>query len=120
MTSIAPVLTVKSVARSVEWYQRLLGFEAVYLNEEPGEDDSLNYAVLRSGSISIHLGRESDMGMVAGNGGCQINTERFEEIHQIATDEGADFHLAMGRNPVGERNFGIRDLDDNRIVITEA
>ena len=120
MASITPVLTVSSVYRSVEWYQRILGFEPVYLNEQPGEDDSLNYAVLRSGSLSIHLGRESDMGMIAGNGSCQINTERFDEIYQIATEEGADFYIAMSRNPVGERNFGIRDLDHNGIVVTET
>ena len=119
MTSITPVFTVKSVYRSVEWYQRLLGFYTVYLNEEPGEDDSLNYAVLRSGPVGLHLGKESDMNLIAGNGSCQISTERFNEVYRTATDEGAEVFLELSRNPVGERNFGIRALDKNQIVITE-
>ena len=58
--------------------------------------------------------------MRAGNSSCQINTERFEQIYRVATEEGVDFHVAMGRNPVGERTFGIRDPDANQIVVTEG
>jgi hypothetical protein len=38
----------------------MLGFEPAYRNERVGEDDSLNYAVLRSGSMSLHLGKEDE------------------------------------------------------------
>lgn len=120
MPTITPILIVKSVYRSVEWYQRLLGFESVYLNEQSGEDDSLNYAVLRAGSISIHLGREADMSMLAGNSSCQINTDRFDDCYQLVRQENAALFLALGRNPVGERTFGITDPDGNQIVITES
>ena len=120
MATIVPVLTVKSVYRSVEWYQRLLDFDPVYLNEQSGEDDSLNYAVLRAGAISIHLARDSDTNMLAGNSSCQINTDRFETIYQLSRQENAEIFLPLSCNPVGERNFGIKDPDGNQIVITET
>ena len=121
MTSITPVFVVRSVYESVAWYQRILGFEPVYLNEEPGEQDSLNYAVLRSDGIGLHLGRQDDMSdMLAGQGGCQITTDNFDEIYKIAKDEAVSFYIEMSRNPVGERNFGIQDTDGNRIVINES
>ena len=62
MESVEPVLTVKSVYRSVDWYCNFLGFTADFLNEELGEENSLNYAVLRNGNAGIHLGLESDTG----------------------------------------------------------
>ncbi len=120
MASIVPVLIVKSVYRSVEWYQRLLGFEPIYLNEQAGEDNSLNYAVLRSGPISIHLGRETDMNMLAGNSSCQINTDGFDALYQRTLKENAEIFLPLSKNPVGERNFGIKDPDENQIVVTDA
>ena len=62
MESVEPVLTVKSVYRSVDWYGNFLGFTADFLNEELGEENSLNYAVLRNRNAGIHLGLERDMG----------------------------------------------------------
>ena len=119
MATISPVFSVKSVYVAVEWYQRVLGFESLYLNEEVGEEDSLNYAVLAWDGIGLHLGLVAEMDVRAGNSGCQINTRRFEQAHRRATEEGADFKWQIVLNPVGERNFGLRDPDGNQIVITE-
>ena len=120
MESVEPVLTVKSVYRSVDWYCNFLGFTADFLNEELGEENSLNYAVLRNGNAGIHLGLESDMGVLAGNGGCNFVTRQFDVLHTRAVNANAKFHVDLGEIPSGARSFGIRDPDGNILTFVEA
>lgn len=40
MKTIAPVLSVKAVEKSVAWFQRVLDFQIAYLNQQPDEDES--------------------------------------------------------------------------------
>ena len=120
MKPIAPVFTVKSVSESVAWFQQVLDFQAAYLNEEPGEADSLNYAVISNEDVTIHLGRESDMDVVAGNGGCHMDTNNFDSVHERAVREGASVYLPLHTNPAGQRSFGVKDPDGNLIAIAEA
>ena len=120
MESAQPVLTVKSVYDAVDWYERVLGFSAVYLNEEPNEPDSLNYAVLSRGRVGVHLGREGDMGVIAGNGGANFVTRDYDALLAAARDSGAQFHVEPGEIPTGARTFGIRDPDGNLLTFVEA
>lgn len=120
MESVAPVFTVKSVRDAIAWYENVLEFEAVYLNEEPGEEDSLNYAVLRNGSVGLHLGREREMDNVAGQGACNFDTKAFDETYERAKAQGATFHIELGTIPTGQRTFGIKDPDGNLITFVEA
>lgn len=120
MESVEPVLIVKSVLLSVDWYSNFLGFAADYLNEEPDEADSLNYAVLRNGNAGIHLGLERDMGIPAGNGGCNFVTRQFDELYRRAMDANATFHVELGEIPSGARSFGIKDPDGNLLTFVEA
>ena len=87
------------------------------MNEESGEENSLNYAVLRNG---IHLGLERDMGVLAGNGGCNFVTRQFDEMHNRAVNANAKFHVDLGEIPSGARSFGIRDPDGNILTFVEA
>jgi len=123
MSHIAPVLMVKSVYRAVDWYGAVLDMQPAYLNEEPGEEDSLNYAVLRSGSVTLHLGKEGDLSedlqARAGHGGCEINVLDYDAYRQRAVEQGERISHE-GKNPVGQRNFMLRDPDGNTLVITEA
>ena len=96
MESVEPVLTVKSVYRSVDWYCNFLGFTAGFLNEESGEENSLNYAVLRNGNAGIHLGLERDMGVSAGNGGCNFVTRQFDELHKRAGNANGTCRIDLG------------------------
>ncbi len=120
MESANPVFTVKSVYESVTWYQDVLLFETVFLNEEPGEEGSLNYAVLRNGSAGLHLGLEQDMKNVKGQGGCNFNIRDFDETHQRAKSAGVTFYIELGTIPTGQRTFGIKDPDGNLINFVEA
>ena len=59
-TSIAPVYPVEDVESSVEWYERVLGFQAVHVNRDPDGDDPTNYAVLNREAVWLHLIRRAD------------------------------------------------------------
>ncbi len=120
MESVAPVLTVKSVYEAVTWYQEVLRFESVYLNEEPGEEDSLNYAVLRNGNVALHLGLEEDMENVAGQGACNFDTREFDKTYQEAKAADVTFYVELRKTPTGQRSFGIKDPDGNLISFVEV
>lgn len=120
MESAVPVLTVGSVYEAVAWYREVLGFESVYLNEEPGEKGSLDYAVLRNGGAEVHLGLAADMGQPAGQGGCSLHTREFQAAYESAKRARVEFHLELGTIPTGQRTFGIEDPDGNLISLVEA
>ena len=120
MESVQPVFTVKSIYDAVDWYQDVLRFETTFLNEEPGEADSANYAVLRNGNAGLHLGLERDMQGEAGQGSCNFLTKDFDETHRRAKDAGVTFYIELGTIPTGERTFGIKDPDGNQITFVEA
>ena len=119
MDSVQPVLTVRSVYRAVDWYCAVLGFEVAYLNEHPGVEGSLNYAVLRNGPVGLHLGLERDMEVVAGQGGCNFVTHQFEAAYESARKANATFYLELAEIPSGARTFGIKDPDGNLIAFVE-
>ncbi len=117
MKSIAPVLSVKAVEKSVAWFQRVLDFQIAYPSQLPGDGESLSYAVISNGNVTIHLGLESAMNITAGNGGCHLDTDDFEVVHARAIKEEAIVYLPLHTNPVGKRSFGIKDPDGNLIAI---
>lgn len=120
MESAQPVFTVASVRDAVAWYGDVLGFSAGFLNEQPGEPDSLNYAVLHNGGAEIHLGRERDMENAAGQGACNFVAGDFDALHARAKSAGAVFFIEMSEIPTGARTFGIKDPDGNLITFVEA
>ena len=118
MQSAQPVLCVRSVYDAVDWYTSVLGFEARYLNEAPGRRN-LNYAVLVNGNAGLHLGKESDMQIGAGQGACNFVTADFDATHRRAKDAGAAFYIELSTIPTGARTFGIKDPDGNLITVVE-
>jgi len=120
MESVQPVLTVKSVYDAVAWYRDVLGFHTEFLNEQPGEVDSLNYAVLRNGNAGLHLGLERDMQVTAGQGACNFVTRELDALFESARKARATFHVDLGEIPTGARTFGIKDPDGNLITFVEA
>ena len=120
MKTIAPVLSVKAVEKSVAWFQRVLDFQITYLNQQPDEDESSNYAVISNGDVTIHLGLESELNIIVGNGGCHLSTDNFDSVHDRAIRQGAIVYLPLHTNPVGKRSFGIKDPDGNLIAIAQV
>ena len=118
MKGITPVLTVTDLTRSLEWYEKVLGFEPVFVNRHE-EDDAASafYAVLNAGSCMLHLGRDTEMEQVAGNSGFEVSTDRFDAVHKTAVESGVDFYFDITLNPAGDENFALNDPDGNRIIV---
>ncbi len=119
MESAQPVFTVKSVREAITWYQEVLRFESVYLNETRDAENTPNYAVLRNGSAGLHLGWERDMENVAGQGACNFTTRDFDETYQRVKAARATFYIELSEIPTGARTFGIKDPDGNLITFVE-
>lgn len=120
MKTIAQVLSVESVVKSVAWFQRLLDFQIAYLNQQPDENESSNSAVISNGDVTIHPGLQSELDIIAGNGGCHLSTDDFDSVHDRAVRQGAMVYLPLHTNPVGKRSFGINDQDGNLIAIAQV
>jgi len=118
--SAQPLLIVKSVSQAVDWYCQVLGFSSEYLNPTSGTKNSSNYAILRNGSVIIHLGKEKDMGVIAGHGGCNFMTNQFECYYRFANKFNLEFHVELGQIPNGARTFGIKDPDGNLLTFIES
>jgi uncharacterized glyoxalase superfamily protein PhnB len=119
MENASPVFTVKAIRAAIDWYEQVLLFEAVYLNEQPGKEDSLNYAVLRNGNVGLHLGLDRDMENEPGQGACNFDTRDFDDLLQRARDADANFFVEPGTIPTGQRTFGIKDPEGNLITFVE-
>lgn len=118
MIAISPVLTVTDVGASVEWYAKLLGFELVFMNcHDEADESSAFYAVLNAGDCLLHLGRQAEMEQSAGHSGFELTTDRFDEVHAGALEQGADFYFELTLNPMGDENFALNDPDKNRIIV---
>lgn len=120
MENVAAVLTVTDMRRSLAWYENVLLFEASYLNEVAGSPESLNYAVLRNGNVSVHLGLHGDMGVPAGQGACNFDVREYDEYLRRAQDAEATFYLPPGQIPTGQRTFGIKDPDGNLLSFVDV
>ena len=119
MRSGQPVFTVRSVNDAIDWYQDILGFEAVF-RSEPAEKDSLDYAVLLNGNAGLHLGCETAMENIAGQGACNFVTKEFNQVLRSVKDAGVPFYINLSEIPSGQRTFGIKDPDGNLIRFVEV
>ena len=120
MRAVQPVVTVRSVHDSIEWYEKVFGLKASFRNEEPGEPKSVNYAVLRDQEASLHLGLERYMENVAGQGAWNLVTDDFEQVLRNCKTANAVFFIEMSTIPTGQRTFGIKDPDGNLVTVVEA
>lgn len=119
MNAAQPVLTVKSVHSSIQWYEQIFGLSATFRNERPGEPNSVNYAVLRLEDAEIHLGLERDMENAAGQGAMNLVTNRFDEVLENCRAAGARFFIEPSTIPTGQRTFGVKDPDGNLVTVVE-
>lgn len=119
MESVQPVFTVKSVSQAITWYQTVLQFDTVFVNET-NEANSANYAVLKNGNAGLHLGLAGDMENDAGQGACNFVTQDFERTYQREKEAQVEFYIKLNEVPNGARTFGIKDPDGNLMTFVEA
>jgi catechol 2,3-dioxygenase-like lactoylglutathione lyase family enzyme len=124
-----PALPARDVARSIEFYRDVLGFDVAH--EEDG------FAVLRRDGATLHLWGATDdswqartdwekpivtgaESFIAGTASCRVQVEGVDELYGVCKERrvvhpNADIH----DTPWGTREFGVLDPDGNLVGLYE-
>ncbi|MPZ98483.1 MAG: hypothetical protein GEU80_03935 [Dehalococcoidia bacterium] len=104
-----PNLPVSDVARSVEFYRRVLGFDVRVDAPEFG------LAVVGKEDAEIALLRTDS----PPPGGCYLTVEGVDTLHARCVEAGATIAVALQTQPWGMRDFVLEDPDGHRIALGE-
>ena len=113
-------LTVRDLARSLEWYRDVLRFT---VDREFERDGKLFAASLKAGAVKLLLGQDDGakgLDRVKGEGfSLQITTDQnVDELAARIKDHGVSLDLEPTDMPWGQRVFRLRDPDGFRFAIS--
>lgn len=123
MTRIDPILAVKDIGKSCEWYERLFGFTRAHGGAE--------FAVLKDEEgqivLCLHAWGEQQhptlrqSSVTAGNGLLlYLNTTHLWDIHQRIVDNAVPMETALHLNERSLKNeLSLYDPDGYYITVTE-
>lgn len=109
----SPTLPVRDVARSLEFYERVLGFEVRSRYGEPP-----TYATLGAGEAYLSLSLDQE-GSAAGRVSCYITVTGVEALYERCKAAGADLDSDLAVRDYGMKDFVVHDPDENHILIGE-
>jgi catechol 2,3-dioxygenase-like lactoylglutathione lyase family enzyme len=116
IVSSDPVLAVQDLARSTDWYVRVLGCEAIEV--DPG-----NWTFCRNGGVAFHLGRCPDAAPASDIGDhnylAYLFVDDVDAFHQRAVREGAEVLKAPRDEPWGRREMAVRSPDGHRFMLAQ-
>lgn len=121
------VLPVSDMKRSCDWYARALGFQTIYLHNDPVEDPEGNYAILRRDTADVHLlldetSRGHSRGhpwATAGTGYMFLTVRGVDEIFRHVAEQGVPITRGIMTEPWGARAFQLTDPSGNLILVAE-
>ncbi|HKV80702.1 MAG TPA: glyoxalase superfamily protein [Candidatus Sulfotelmatobacter sp.] len=111
LSRIAPEIPVSNLQDSVDYYQRILGFQLTM--ETPARD----YAIVERDGIAIHLFQDNTRPLSPV--GVHIFTDQLEDLQTELQGRGASLSQGIVRKPWGNRDFRVRDCSGNEIKFTE-
>ncbi|CAN5450366.1 hypothetical protein BH11BAC3_BH11BAC3_42100 [soil metagenome] len=123
MTRLDPIIAVKDIAASTNWYQKIFGLKA----NHGGDHFSVLVADDKEIVLCLHKWEEhnhptmTDPGIVAGNGLLlYFRTENMHKIYQNALDAGCVIAEDIHPNPNSlRREFSLRDPDGYFLTVSE-
>jgi catechol 2,3-dioxygenase-like lactoylglutathione lyase family enzyme len=109
LVQIAPAFAVRDLDAMVDFYRRLLGFEARYKTDV--------YAVLAGDDVQLHLYPARD-GFNPGQSSAYIFVQGVDAIYAKASE------LAKIVHPIADQSYGLRDFlmedpEGNRVGIAQ-
>ncbi len=107
-----PILVVRDIEKSVAYYRDRLGFTVDFTYGEPP-----SYAGVYRGSVLLHLQAESQTDRPPGGSAVYLYVEDADRTHTELRERGARIEKEPQDYPYGLRDFDVRDLDGNRLVI---
>ena len=105
-------LGVRDVGRSMAFYRRHLGFEAL---STIGDD----FALLGRDNVTVALVLASTPA-VAAFAGCYLYVSDVEALHSACVRDGVTITNPLTTHPWGTRDFVIRDPDGHQIALGES
>jgi catechol 2,3-dioxygenase-like lactoylglutathione lyase family enzyme len=123
MTKLDPIIAVKDVEKSSQWYQAVFGFKSMHGGNEFDVLNDENDKVV----ICLHRWGEHDHPTMKdatnqpGNGLIlYFRTDKMEKIHQNAERIGHPIASEIQLNPNSNyKEFSVRDLDGYYLTISE-
>ena len=117
-TRVAPVYPVADVAKAIEWYSQVFGFEARIAN--PPSEPVPSYAVLYRDEVRLHLLRrdEAPHGLSAPVQAQFWIDSGLDDVFTRAESLGANVLQRPDARPWGHRDFMVADPDGNVVWVT--
>tara|TARA_R110000765_G_scaffold86507_1_gene166351 strand:+ start:1195 stop:1581 length:387 start_codon:yes stop_codon:yes gene_type:complete len=115
LEQIIPVLAVKDVLESLEFYVQKLGFTLVFVNEERKP----LYAVLRRNNVAIHLQWHAPEYWTAFNNKprIRIQVQAIDDLFEEYRLKGVFHnHTALEERPWGTTEFSFYDPSQNVLI----
>ena len=117
------VLPVDDMKRARAWYADALGFETVYLHDDPVEDPEGNYAILRRDGAEVHLLLDEPPRdhpwATAGTGYLFLIVRGVDAVFERVRATGVTVRTGIERMNWGARAFELTDPSGNLILVAE-
>jgi catechol 2,3-dioxygenase-like lactoylglutathione lyase family enzyme len=107
-----PIFVVRDLEASVAYYRDALGFTVDFTYGEPP-----TYAGVYRGSVLFHLQAESVADRAPGGSAVYVYVEDADRTYAEFRKLGARVGKEPQDYPYGLRDFDVRDLDGNRLVV---
>jgi uncharacterized glyoxalase superfamily protein PhnB len=117
------VLPVRDMKQARDWYLDALGFETVYLHDDPQEDPEGNYAILRRDGAQVHLILDEPPRdhpwTTAGTGYMFLIVANVDAVYRQVQESGVALTRELRRESWGARAFQLTDPSGNLILVAE-
>ncbi len=117
------VLPVSDMKSARDWYARALGFETVYLHDDPVEDPEGNYAILRRDGAEVHLILDEPPRQhpwtAAGTGYLFLTVDGLDAVFRHARESGIAITRGIKLEDWGARAFQLTDPSGNLVLVAE-
>lgn len=122
LLSVAPVLVVKSVLKSAEFWREKVGFEAQLYGSPT------NFAIVSRGPVKLMLAQlpfhatppVPNWKVVGATSQAYIWVDDCAAMYEEVQQRGAPIDYTMYDTPWGTREFGIQDLDEYDITFGQV
>jgi predicted enzyme related to lactoylglutathione lyase len=124
LESAAPLFPCRDLARAIEYYQDVLGFQPRFINMGGGRLPV--FAILARDGVELHLVSVRNRVMnrrdrlVPGSASCFFRVRRIEDLLDRCEAHGADLvHEDFSSGKYGLKTFTIADLEGNEVTFAE-
>lgn len=114
MNSTYPCIKVCDIETTIHWYIDFLGFQCTYKSSIKHPE----FALLEKGTLKIYVAKSENREAYASNI-IVIETSELKSEFNSLEKSGAIIVQAIGKGAFSEKEFVIKDYEDNKIVYVQ-